>query len=56
MLDADLLLFRPVQQRSTDVFGPIIIANHLWLAAPFDDLFKCEDDARRKQRQVDFDG
>ncbi len=47
VLDPDLSLCCPLQPPATDIFGAIITANHLLLAAPVDSLLQRANHACR---------
>jgi len=55
VISLDAMVCRPGQQRSADVFGPIVATNRERFAAPLDNLLQRSDDASRRQRQVDLD-
>jgi hypothetical protein len=49
ILDPDLLLYRPLQQRAADVFRGVVTTDHPRLTAPFDHLLQRADDSGRRQ-------
>lgn len=52
IFEANALRYSPVLQRCTDVFRPVIAANHLRPGTPLDDFFQEPDDTQRRQRAI----
>jgi hypothetical protein len=54
VLDKNVLEIGARRPRTMVVFGTVAAADCAELAAPFEDLFKCEDHLARTQRQLDI--
>lgn len=55
MFEPDAPLFRPGAQAIANVLRPVVAANDLRRAPPFDDLLQGADHPLRRQQQIDLD-
>ena len=55
IFDGDAAFLGPLHQQTTDIFRPVVHANPLRFAAPFDDLVQAAEETHSGQREVDLD-